>query len=42
LKEKFEGGDRKRWIRPSRLLWIVFDENQLAEEGVGTKLEIAG
>ena len=23
MKEKFEGGDRKTWIRPSRLLWIV-------------------
>ena len=32
MKEKFEGGDRKTWIRPSRLLWIVLTRISLQKK----------
>ena len=32
MKEKFEGGDRETWIRPSRLLWIVLTRISLQKK----------
>ena len=32
MKEKFEGGDRKTWIRPSRLMWVVLTRISLQKK----------